>query len=54
MSEIDWRSMFAKYADIVEDAEGVTFLQKDPCRPDSPGWSPEEWAAISALFPASE
>jgi len=54
LSEIDWQSMFAKYADIVEDAEGVTFLQQDPIRPDSPGWSPGEWAAISALYPPSE
>jgi hypothetical protein len=51
---IDWRAMFLKYADIVADAEGVTFLQADPRRPDSPRWTPTEWAAIDKLYDTSE
>jgi hypothetical protein len=47
---VDWRAMFLKYAGIVEDCEGVTFLYPPGSGRDyAAAWTPEEWAAITAL-----
>lgn len=47
---VDWRAMFLKYAGIVEDCEGVTFLYPPGSgRSYAAAWTPEEWAAITAL-----
>jgi hypothetical protein len=47
---VDWRDMFAKYAGIVEACEGVTYLHRPGnATPGAEEWTPEEWAAISAL-----
>jgi hypothetical protein len=47
---VDWRAMFAKYAGIVEACEGITYLSPPgTATPGAAEWTPEEWAAISAL-----
>ena len=46
---VDWRAMFAKYAGIVGDAEGIDFLSATKLTPEGAQWTPEEWAAIKAL-----
>jgi hypothetical protein len=44
---VDWRGMFARYAGVVEGHESITYLEESE-------WTPEEWAAISALLPDPE
>lgn len=40
----DWQEMFARYAEVVVDNEGVFFL-------DASQWPADQWAAISTLVP---
>lgn len=39
---VDWRAMFAKYAQVVAEQEGTDFLTAED-------WTEDEWAAINAL-----
>lgn len=40
---IDWRDAFKRYADLVGEYEGITFLYEGD-------WTPEEWKAIGELW----
>lgn len=35
--------MFAKYIEVIGDAEGVHYLHRED-------WTPDEWEAITALY----
>lgn len=44
---VDWKTMFKKYANIVGEEEGVTFLHESD-------WSPEEWHELQQLSGLSD
>jgi len=46
---VDWRALFKRYVQVVEDQESVNFLEERDGYNGAP-WSPDEWAAIEALL----